>query len=139
MENEILTKREIKQGNCLIAKFDGYTQKPNNSDIWIDLEDGHSWRKTDEFAYDHSFGSIMPIIEKISKLKINGYTPNCEITNFGCKIDLTKISHNLIFSGCHGNDLITNIWIMIVNFLEWYYTEYDTTFNWEEFTSNLND
>jgi hypothetical protein len=139
MENGILTAKETKEGNSLIAKFDGYTQKPNNSDIWIDLEDGHSWRKTDELIYDCDYSHLMSIVEKIAKLKINGYTPLIEITNFGCKIDLTKISGELKFTGVHGQNLITNVWIMVVNFLEWYYTEYDTTFNWEEFTAKMDN
>jgi len=113
MENGILTQEEIVNGNLLITKFNGisyynsetqgFEALPNYNDDWI---------------------SLMFVVEKISKLKINGYTPFIEITNFGCKIDLTKISGELKFTGVHGQNLITNVWIMVVNFLEWYELTY---------------
>lgn len=119
MENGILTAKEIKEGNLLIANFD-------ERKIVLDAS---------EINYHLDFSKIMSVVEKITKLKINGYTPFINITNFGCKIEVD----NLLFCGIHGSYLITDIWAMVVNFLEWYYTEYDTTFNWEKFTAKMDN
>ena len=153
MENGILTAEEIEKGNALIARFDGYelvrigyyggydeTEWQRINEKWSDdvglNEIGdyfvnvteNKWFEAEKIKYNCDYNSLMPILEKISKLKIKGYTPYFEITNYGCTIDLSKSAFDLVFTGCHGKDLITNIWIMIVEFLDWY-VGYDKIFN----------
>lgn len=107
MENGILTTKEIKNGNLLIADFDGLKIVLNANKI----------------NYHLDYSKLMLVIEKIAELKIGGYTPLIEISNFGCKIDLSKYN-NTKFVSAHGCNLKTNIWVMVVNFLEWYKFDY---------------
>jgi len=119
MENGILTAEEIETGNSLIARFNGYIKKPD-SDMWINLENEYDWCSASELRYEDDPLAIMYNLQKISELKINRYTPYFEINNYCCRIELTKLSNELVFRGRYGKDLTTNIWIVIVEFLDWY-------------------
>jgi len=118
MINGKLEDSEIKEGNELILKFEGFT-KCLEEDAWINNEQ-NLFIKTDYIQYHLAYGSLMPVVEKIGKLRINGYTPFIEITNHGCSITTNKEDFYKTFRGCHGETMLIDIWIVIVEFLDWY-------------------
>ena len=116
MINGELEESEIREGNELILKFEGF----------IKCLEGGAWRKDKEIiqtkyvSYNLSYSSLMPVVEKIGNLNINGYTPYLELTNFGCSISFDKNINLKTFRCCHGETLLIDIWIMVVKFLDWY-------------------
>lgn len=114
----------IKENNCLIAKFMGSN---------VAFKEGYSPNE-----YHSCWNLLMPVIEKIGKLNIDKFPINITISTTGIYI---AFNH----SNCHGDhkegileivdtlninyfnldmndqiDMITSCWLGVVKFIEWY-------------------
>ena len=108
METENLTYEERLIGNELLAK--------------------HSGVELNQAIFDTEISLLYPIIKWVGKITINGYTPFITLTNHGCTIEVG--GQNLKFRGVKGANMIENTFIVLVEFLGWYYSEYDTNWKW---------
>jgi hypothetical protein len=125
--NHILDQEEVIAGNKLIAEFMG---------VKIG-EDKYSWRpgvqqplEEQHLAYHSSWGWIMPVVEKISRIEFERrfdedlgkwiiwtYYP----VTFGMLSEDGKPMVRFYCSSLHfGDTLIEAAWLAIVDFIKWY-------------------
>ncbi len=139
-----MEQKEIIEGNKLIGLFDGWYQKdlPKNGDInWF--HETYSTRltnktwlpsKPDNFKYHTSFDWLIPVVEKIESLWINGAQPRCKIERTYVEIVHEVGYHNVDFAS---NSLIKkdnqiggasysegtkieNLYKMVIRFITWF-------------------
>ena len=140
---KLRTAEEIIEGNKLIGKFDNRLRFKNdkkNHAEWVGCIDGERGNAfmSNQLKYHSSWDWIMPVVEKISTLKVNGGSI------------ITKISSSISVSGrwtvhtCsfqteeqiwnnryefianisndyeHDGPKIDSIWLAVVEFIKWY-------------------
>jgi hypothetical protein len=107
-----MKQEEIIEGNKLIAKFRGQENTYQNG------VDGY-------YAYHSSWNWLMPVIEKISRIKIEWEDPEYNDTyyprTFGMLSPsgnpMVRINANQVFEA---PTLIEAAWLAVVDFIKWY-------------------
>lgn len=132
-----MSNEEIIEGNKLISEFMGMVRREPNKTYRL-----HQWykpdndlRKTGQFIgyddsleYHTSWGWLMPVIEKMAKLKLKyadseqEYSPHPN--TFGMVDEegnfMVRIYCSQLF---HAPTLIEASWLAVVDFLKWYTKE----------------
>mgnify|MGYP003644607302 CR=1 FL=1 len=123
---------EIEESNKLIAEFLGMQK----TDIgWFDNEGSLSQYIYDEtggnchdyLLFDKDWNWIIPVVEKIESLKINGkyFIPYIDIRGSNCTI-YKKVRHGLPEPWFRASDItpsgnkIQGVYITILEFIKWY-------------------
>jgi hypothetical protein len=99
-ETKPMTKKEIEQGNKLIAKFMGL----KIGDAW-QVWNGHAdYSKDADFEYHSSWDWLMPVVEKIFK------ETNDDVMSFN---GLVLFEYGICAS-------IEDVWKGVIQFIQWY-------------------
>ncbi len=137
---------KIEESNKLIAEFMGYEYipySPNSKSIpgyWLNSyskenplmvswmkKNGYLCRRHKDLQYCTSWDWLMPVVEKIESLKINGkyFIPYIDIRGSNCTI-YKKVRHGLPEPWFRASDItpsgnkIQGVYITILEFIKWY-------------------
>lgn len=103
------------EGNKLIAEFDGWVQDVNVKDrpYWHPERNMTMYTYVDGFKYHLSWDWLMPVVEKINKIK-----------GFDIIIYKTTVHVNddtqIIFETTDRINIINAVWHAVVQFIQWY-------------------
>lgn len=143
-----MTRKEVIEGNKLIAEFMGYSvgfphktdkygyiqtvegyiipsivnPSPHPSDI-----DTHQFSLTD-LRFHSSWDWLMPCIEKIELIEDSYHgrfvvyisSNNCTIQSTNFRLDKISVEPSHYFNSLYGNSKIEAVWVAIVEFIKWY-------------------
>lgn len=122
-------EKTILNGNKLIAEFMGYNilAKDNISAFEKFGKDGGFYRDIKLLEYHSSWNKLMPVIEKICKLKIGD---GDEYVEYACPRTFGMLDKNGLFMfrfngfQLHSCEtLIEAAWFGVIDFIEWYNTK----------------
>ena len=119
--------KEIIEGNKLIDIF--MNPKHTISGYWIHWNDGHgSQSHVETLEYHSSWDWLMPVVEKMSKIKCTWtnvephetdtyYPRTFGMLNAETKRPMVRINSNSLFEA---DTLIEATWLAVINFITWY-------------------
>lgn len=121
-----MTPKEITEGNILIAEFLGIRKNVHNQDQYLSSSfPDKIVCEVHELKYHSSWDWIMPVVEKISRIKIEWEDVECNYTyyprTFGMLSPsgnpMVRINANQVFEA---STLIEATWLAVVDFIKWY-------------------
>lgn len=138
-----MIRKEIIEGNKLIAEFDGYRKDPyygwlasNKTDHWDD-----KYRSDDYLQYHSSWDWLMPLVGKIENMSHKGFPINVTIGSSGAyiginptnsggeKYDGEKVIANTLninyFANLPQEEIckIESVWKACIQFIKWHNNE----------------
>lgn len=121
-----MEKKEIEEGNKLIAEFMGLKEpvfNPISNSFLVYLPDCSFNNNEGLIGYapvkwHTSWDWLMPVVEKIER---NGAIIEIWLSiGKGCRITVPKSKEGHWFAGRESNELIEAVWLAVVDFVKWY-------------------
>ena len=108
-------------GSTLIAKFDGYIKEENGNKFW---KNG-LWITEPFLGYEKYWDKLMPVIEKICRLKIGDGKEFVEYANLRTFGMLNEETGQIMvrfngFSLCQSDTLIEAAYLAVLEFVTWW-------------------
>lgn len=119
------SKDEVMQGNAVIAKFMGHTL--NDKGYWVHPKGYWKNHKTEHFLFHSSWGSLMPVVEKIEmcfdeSIQVIIKDTRCSI-EMSTQYGLTDEGQDINVPNCYSGFKKTKIeavYDSIILFITWY-------------------
>jgi hypothetical protein len=121
------------EGNGIIAEFDGWNKHGNRfvkSGRYMAEDGEHEWErsvKETEFSYHKNWSLLMPVVEKISKIRTDWENATIQDTYYPRTFGMTspegktmvRINSSQLFEA---DTLIEATWFAVIDFIKWYNT-----------------